>query len=324
MLEGLRHGRRSIAAASIAAMLAAPSALLAQSLSTPIVKETATPPARAEEMVLKTRRAMPKNVGETWLTVDGVPVVRNITTPTLTAFLPSRDKATGAAVILAPGGAFMLLAIDNEGYAAARWLQSQGVAAFVLKYRVRPTKPGAVGLAAELAALGGPPPTARAQPSVASPPMEAAAELAADDAEEAMLAVKGHAQEWQIDPTRIGFMGFSAGAITAVNLVYRNNPATMPAFIVPIYGNLTASDRPLPEKLPAMWAAVASDDRLFGGSDLSLLRAWHSKGGAVEFHLFEGGGHGFGYPGREGTTSEHWSQEFLWWMQAHGLLDKTK
>ena len=72
-----------------------------------------------------------------------------------------------------------------------------------------------------------------------------------------------------------------------------------------------------------MWAALAANDPLFGASDLALLRHWRDKGGAYELHLFERGEHGFGFPGRAGTTSLHWGQEFLWWLEARGLLQKA-
>ena len=69
-------------------------------------------------------------------------IVYNVVTPTLTAYLPKKSKATGTGVIVAPGGAFMLLSIDHEGNQVARWLQEKGIAAFVLKYRVAETPPG--------------------------------------------------------------------------------------------------------------------------------------------------------------------------------------
>ena len=107
------------------------------------------PPAQPPgAIVLKTPGAQASATPETWTmsNLDNVPVVQNVSVPTLTPFLPPRGKASGAAVIVAPGGGFVLLAMDHEGWAVAKWLQSQGVAAFVLKYRVLPTEPGAAGL----------------------------------------------------------------------------------------------------------------------------------------------------------------------------------
>lgn len=257
---------------------------------------------------------------ETWSVSSGdnVPVVQNVSTPTLTPFLPAPGKATGAAVIIAPGGAFYLLAMKHEGWDVARFLQAHGVAAFVLKYRVHPTEPRAAGLEKGMAALSAMPAAARLAA------LEAGARIAVEDAQEAMRVVHARAAEWHVDPARIGFMGFSAGAITTMYLAYADDPATRPAFIAPIYGGLSAPALPVPNNPPPMWAAMAADDPLFGKTDFALIPAWEAKGGAVELHLYEKGGHGFGYPGRPGTTTLEWPQAFLAWMQARGLLTATR
>src|SRR5690554_3885335 len=76
---------------------------------------------------------------ENWTSYGDTLSVRNVTSPSITPFLPDPEKATGAAVVVAPGGAFMLLSVDHEGWAVARWLAERGIAAFVLKYRLHPT-----------------------------------------------------------------------------------------------------------------------------------------------------------------------------------------
>jgi acetyl esterase/lipase len=264
--------------------------------------------------------ARPSAPPESWSmsSSDNVPVVQNVSTPTLTPFLPSLGKGTGAAVIIAPGGAFYMLAMEHEGWAVAGFLQAHGVAAFVLKYRVHPTEPKAAGLDKGLAQLSAMAPAAR----VAA--LNEGATVATEDAQDAMRLVKARAREWHVDPARIGFMGFSAGAITAMSLVYADDPATRPAFIAPIYGGLSAPARPVPKAPPPMWVAMAADDPLFGKTDFTLIPAWEAKGGAVELHLYEKGGHGFGYPGRPGTTTLGWPDEFLAWMRARGLLKATR
>ena len=257
---------------------------------------------------------------ETWSMSgsDNVPVVQNVSTPTLTPFLPAAGKATGAAVIIAPGGAFYLLAMEHEGWAVARWLQAHGVAAFVLKYRVHPTEPKAAGLEKGLAAMSALPAAQRLAV------LNEGANIATQDAQEAMRLVKARAVEWHVDPARIGFMGFSAGAITTMSLVYADDAATRPAFIAPIYGGLGAPAKPIPKSPPPMWAAMAADDPLFGKTDFALIPAWEAKGGTIELHLYEKGGHGFGYPGRAGTTTLGWPDQFLTWMRARGLLTAPK
>jgi acetyl esterase/lipase len=253
---------------------------------------------------------------ETWSmsSSDNVPVVQNVSAPSLTPFLPPPGKATGAAVIIAPGGAFYLLAMKHEGWDVARYLQAHGVAAFVLKYRVHPTEPKAAGLDKGLAAMSALPPAQRLAA------INEGANIATEDAQEAMRLVRARAREWHVDPNRIGFMGFSAGAITTMSLVYADDPGTRPAFIAPIYGGLGAPAKPIPNAPPPMWAAMAADDPLFGKTDFALIPAWEARGGAVELHLYEKGGHGFGYPGRPGTTTLGWPDEFLAWMRARGLL----
>jgi acetyl esterase/lipase len=273
-------------------------------------------------IVLKTPGAAAASATpETWTmsSLDNVPVVQNVSVPTLTPFLPPKGKATGAAVIIAPGGGFVLLAMDHEGWAVAKWLQSKGVAAFVLKYRVLPTEPKAAGLDkanAEFSAAG---PAGRLRR------IGDGARIAVQDAQEAMRVVRGRAGEWGVDPERIGFMGFSAGAITTMGLALTDDAATRPAFIAPIYGGLGAplTGGTIPQNPPPMWASQAADDPLFGKTDFALIPAWQAKGGAVELHLHEKGGHGYGYPGRPGTSTTQWPADFLAWLKARGFLGKS-
>ena len=276
------------------------------------------PPQPPGAIVLKTSAPPASATPETWTmsSMDNVPVVQNVTVPTLTPFLPPRGKATGAAVIIAPGGGFVLLAMDHEGWAVARWLQSQGVAAFVLKYRVLPTEPKAAGLDkanAEFAAAGPPGRLRR---------ISEGAKVATEDAQEAMRVVRARAAEWGVDPQRIGFMGFSAGAITTLSLALADDAATRPAFIAPIYGGLGAPlvGGTVPQDPPPMWTSQAADDPLFGKTDYALIPAWQAKGGTVELHLYEKGGHGYGYPGRKGTSTMQWPADFLAWMRSRGYL----
>lgn len=294
--------------------LVAVSLALAQPASAQPRRWDIEPPPQPPGAIVLKAPAAASATPETWTMSgsDNVPVVQNVATPTLTPFLPSKGKATGAAVIIAPGGGFVLLAIDHEGWAVAKWLQSQGVAAFVLKYRVLPTEPKAAGLEKASAQFSNPVERMRR--------LQEGAKIAVEDAQEAMRVVKARAGEWGVDPERIGVMGFSAGAITTMGLVYADDPATRPAFIAPIYGGYGAPLRPVPQSPPPMWTAMAADDPLFGKTDFALIPAWQAKGGTVELHLYEKGGHGYGFPGRAGTTTLQWPAEFLAWMGARGLL----
>jgi acetyl esterase/lipase len=260
--------------------------------------------------VLATPGAQAGAAPETWTmsSADNVPVVQNVSVPTLTPFLPAKGKATGTAVIVAPGGGFVLLAMDHEGWQVARWLQSQGVAAFVLKYRVLPSEPKAAGLDklnAEIAAL---PLDARLRR------LGEGETLAVADAQAAIRLVRARAGQWGVDPERIGLMGFSAGAITTLGVALADDPAARPSFIAPIYGGLSAPlfGGKVPDKPPPMWTSQA------------LVRDWQARGGAVELHLYEKGGHGYGFPGRPGTTTTHWPADFLAWLKARGLLAASR
>jgi dienelactone hydrolase len=178
-----------------------------------------------------------------------------------------------------------------------------------------PTERGAAGLDKAGVAFNDPAERARR--------LSEGVRIATEDAQEAMRIVRGHAGEWGIDPAKVGFLGFSAGALTTMNLAYTDDPATRPAFIAPIYGGLGAPIRPVPNAPPPMWAAMAADDPLFGKTDFALIPAWQAKGGTVELHLYEHGGHGFGYPGRPGTSTLQWPGDFLAWLKSRGLLGKA-
>lgn len=312
----INHERRSLATLVCALLLSSAPAAVAQLRP---LRDIPAPHAPAEEITLKASGPSPVTAPESWIQMGNQRVVQNVSIPSLYVFLPLADKATGTAVVIAPGGGFFMLSMDSEGWSVARWLQSQGIAAFVLKYRLQPSTPGTVGLLQSFTKLISPMAGPNG-PSDLKTYLAKGTLLATEDAKEAMRVVRARAAEWKIDPARIGFMGFSAGAFTALNLVYTSDRAREPAFIGVIYGPMGAPAQRVPVSPPPMWAALASDDPLLGKTDFALINAWRAKGGEVEFHLYEKGGHGFGFPGREGTTTMHWSQEFLWWLKSQGLL----
>jgi acetyl esterase/lipase len=252
--------------------------------------------------------------GESWFRQDGNPFVRNVTRATLQPFLPDPARATGVAVIVAPGGGFLMLSMDNEGWSVARKLAEQGIAAFVLKYRLRPTPADIAGFEAAMAAMfaNAGNPAGRLKPD----------ELARDrpdqiaDARAAFALVRSRAREWNIDPSRVGMIGFSAGAMTTM-ITTLAAPETRPAFIGPIYGSMEAVK--VPADAPPMFAVIAADDPLFAKKGFGLLDAWQSAGRPVEFHMYQAGGHGFGL-GRQGTTSTDWFPAFMHWLRVSGFL----
>lgn len=249
---------------------------------------------------------------EQWMVQNGLIGVRNVTVPTLTPVLPA-GPPTGAAVIVAPGGAFLGLAIDHEGWQIARWLANHGIAAFVLKYRVLPTPVDNAQFQRENNAMrsGG---TASFAPPDNTPPEALADGLAA------IRYVREHAVEFGVDPQRVGFMGFSAGGFLSRSVV-EHGGADAPNFVAPIYPSMAPMQ--VPANAPPMFVAIAADDFLLAmHPDMPLLRDYRAVGAPIEFHLLANGGHGFGLAnGTQGMASEDWIETLYRWMGVIGVLE---
>ncbi len=302
-----RHAWSLVAATLACAGLAASPANALDDRMTPIAT-----PAQPDAIVLGTGPLPGATAPEAWHSQYGSVFARNVTVATLTPFLPDPAKATGAAVIVAPGGGFMTLSMQNEGWDVARALAARGVAAFVLKYRLNPTPQEMPAFEAQMRDMFSG--TARRPPS----PQDGAAALAPQiaDARAAFALVRAHAKDWHIDSDRIGMVGFSAGAMLTLSTELYGGDAK-PAFLGEIYGPLAPVN--VPADAPPLFVALAADDPFFGNGGYGIIDSWRAAKKPVEFHLFEQGGHGFGmYP--KDTTSTGWFDEFVRWMAMHGLL----
>jgi len=273
-------------------------------------------PAEPGAIPLKTGGVTGSPAPEAWFSQYGVAMTRNVSSATLTPFLPDPAKATGAAVIVAPGGGFLMLSMENEGWRVAKAFAARGIAAFVLKYRLKPT-PAAMpqfeqAVTAMFAGAGRADSRLKPQDAVAGLSDQIA------DARAAFALVRSRAAQWHVDPARVGMIGFSAGAMTTM-AVALSAPDTAPAFIAPIYGSMEAVK--VPADAPPMFAVLASDDPLFAHKGFGLIDAWQQAGRPVEFHLYEHGGHGFGL-GKAGTTSTGWFDAMMRWLDTNGLLAK--
>ncbi len=268
-------------------------------------------PAQPNAITLGTGPLPGATASESWHSQYGSVFARNVTVATLTPFLPDPAKATGAAVIVAPGGGFMTLSMENEGWDVARALAAKGVAAFVLKYRLKqtPQDMGAFEESMRQMFAGAARPPAQQDPSVMLAPQIA-------DARAAFALVRAHAGEWHVDPDRIGMVGFSAGAMLTMTTTLYGQDAR-PAFIGTIYGAMAPVT--VPADAPPLFVALAADDPLFGNSGFGLIDSWRNARRPVEFHLYEQGGHGFGMYRKE-TTSTGWFDAFVAWMGMHGYL----
>ncbi len=240
------------------------------------------------------------------------PVMRitNVTRPTLKLFRPAREIDTQAAVVICPGGGYSILAWDLEGEEVAAWLNSIGVTGIVLKYRV----------------------PKRAEASRFGPPLQ--------DAQRALSLVRSKAQEWGLDPQRIGMLGFSAGghltAAASTNFDKRTYDAIdavdrvscRPDFSVLLYpggmidnGVLTPEIRVNGETPPA-FLAHAGDDKVSPENSALYYLALHRAGVPAELHIYASGGHGFGLRPTPAPCST-WPQRCADWMKSRNLLNRS-
>jgi acetyl esterase/lipase len=280
---------------------------------------TPIPAPPAPNAILLYPDAKIEGLDEQWENYAGGPIVRNVVRPTLTPFLPDPAKANGAAVIIAPGGAFMYLGMEGEGYKFAQWLAERGVVVFVLKYRIRPTSRDPQEFLANMFAMLRKVASDRAQdkpPTDADIPGVPAAAL--EDAQTAVRLVRSRAGEWHVDGARIGFIGFSAGAFLSLRAGLVSDPAARPDFIATMYGPTNIAE--VPAYAPPLFLAAALDDPLFAVGTGDLMAAWSRAKRPIEAHFYEHGGHGFA----KGTTSEFWNEQFYAWMDRRGLLKAAK
>jgi len=255
---------------------------------------------------------------ETWFRQWGDPMARNITKATLTPVLADPDKATGASVIVAPGGGFMWLSMGNEGWEVADALAAQGINAFVLKYRLQPTAEKLEHFEKEMTQRFAEATNRTGEDGEETAPRPPRWDLSnqLEDVEAAYALILENAEEWGVDPERIGMIGFSAGAGLTMHTALNSENVDL-AFIGPIYGGMGAVE--VPADAPPMFAAIATDDFLFGG-EFGLIRSWYEAGVPVEFHLYQNGGHGFGL-GNPDRTSNKWFDAFLHWLDVNGFTD---
>lgn len=238
-------------------------------------------------------------------------MVRNVTRPTLTPFFPKKGTANGAAVIVAPGGAFMGLAITHEGWDVARALNARGITAFVLKYRLIQTPRDE----AEAGAFMG-----QMMMKEIGSPMDGALlkqSFAPADARAAIAMVRANAAKWHVDPARVGIIGFSAGAMTSRRVALDAPPAERPNFVGYIYGPQDAE--PVPADAPPLFDAIALNDSLFPSKGFPIAAAWLAAKRPVEIHGYQTGDHGFGL-GVPGTTTTGVIDQFVAWLSMQGFL----
>ena len=230
--------------------------------------------------------------------VPGAETIKNeriasVPNPNLTVFLPDAAKATGVAVVIAPGGGHRHLAIDHEGYDVARWLNKIGVAAFVLKYRLAKADGADGSITVDIQVRA--------------------------DGRRAIQIVRDRAAEWKIDPAKIGMMGFSAGGELAALTAMHYDPGTRPDFVALIYPNVRPETKKIDKDTPPAFLVHADDDRLSAAISVNYYLDLKKAGVSAEIHIYGTGGHGFGMKDRPLPVTQ-WTQRFEEWMAARKLL----
>lgn len=255
----------------------------------------------------------------------------SIINPYLDVYPASKEKSNGTAVIICPGGAYIGMAVKHEGAQIAKWLNTIGVTAFVLKYRL---------------------PNDSIMKNKTIGPLQ--------DAQRAMRIVRNHANEWGVNPQKIGIMGFSAGGHLASTLsthykdkVYESEDLTSakPDFSILIYPVISMDSKithwgsrenllgkePSPELVkyysnelqvdnetpPAFMAHSLDDGAVPVQNSINYALAMHKSKIPCELHIYQTGGHGYGLGNPSGTEST-WSESCRKWFEMRGLLDKGK
>ena len=239
-------------------------------------------------------------------------VVTNVSVPTLTIFKPSQEINTGVSVIIAPGGALYALSIESEGREVAKWLNEKGITAMILKYRLVPTGDDGVAEISELS---------ENNPAKIGEEVAKVIPYSIADGLEAVSYARQHAKELDIDPVKIGFMGFSAGGAVTMGVAYQYNEKNRPDFLVPVYAWTDVMPVQKPQKKsPPMLLICASDDPLgLAPGSIKIYNSWYTEKLNVSIHMYSKGGHGFGM-NKQGLPSDKWIERFFDWTLAEGIV----
>jgi len=231
--------------------------------------------------------------------------IKNINNPSITVFFPPADIANGTAVVICPGGGFRLLVFKAEGIDPAKFLNKLGITAIILKYRL-PREPNSPY-------------------SLDKQPME--------DAFRAVRVARSHAQEWKIDTTRVGMLGFSAGGEVVDIIAFKpgkgNSQAAdpidrlngRPDFIMQVYpGPLNVPDI-IPQNAPPAFLIAANNDTCCSGTVMSLLEKYRVSKASVEAHIIAHGDHAFNMGYRSSFQSlKNWPQLMVYWLEDSKLI----
>lgn len=239
---------------------------------------------------------------------NGERQVSSVHKPSITPFVPAKEKATAAAVLVIPGGGHRVLCVDHEGCSVAQWLADHGVAAFVLKHRLA-REPGSTYTIQDHALA---------------------------DTQRAIRLIRSRAREWNFDPERLGAMGFSAGGelvalacmrpgegqANAADPLERLN--SRPAFQALIYPGRSADINPEKNAPPAFLACSENDRKDISEGLAEVYLRFKRVGASAEIHVYATGGHGFGLRTANTGSLAGWPDRFLEWLGSRGFVPIKK
>jgi acetyl esterase/lipase len=243
---------------------------------------------------------------------DTIKRLANVSEPTIAIYAPAKEKANGTAIIVAPGGGYNILAIEHEGTDVCEWLNSLGVTAVLLKYRV----PRRAGQTPDNLAM-------------------------IQDAQRAISLVRSMHTELQIDPKRVGMLGFSAGGhlsacaclmkkrmYDVVDKADESQPHE-PNFGILVYpggvidkGGALKPEFDIKKDSPPMFFAHSSDDRVSSENSIALYLALQKNKVPAELHLYSSGGHGYGMR-KTAHPCSTWPDRAADWLRSRGVLEKA-
>lgn len=245
--------------------------------------------------------------------------------PSIDVYLPPTELATGSAVILCPGGAMRVLSWTTDVEQMATLLNAHGIAAIGLKYRLNNAPWPKYAKMPKMVDVTGFERFAKANANpMPSKEGDAANMRAADDAQAALDMVRAHAEEWGIDPQKVGYLGFSAGGGVALAATIRAQAEQLPSFVCTAFGP-SLMDVDVPNPAPPMLIMTRAEHPNVAAGCLGLFLEWKKAGGNAELHMYADGSGPFALMEQNGsTTTEQWSDDLLRWLTAKGFGKESR
>ena len=231
-------------------------------------------------------------------------LIDNVSLPEIELYKAKGDIKTNKAMIICPGGGLYFLAYEKEGTVLAKKLASKGITAVVLKYRTYPREGSVINWVDNLW-----------QTSAIVDCAKTILPYSAKDALSAIEMIRKNASKFEVDPNKIGLMGFSAGGAVTMQAAYEANENNQPNFIAPIYPWMAiVAAHKVPSNQPPAFISCANDDPLeLASPTVAIYNDWIAAGAEADLHMFSKGGHGFG-TNKFGIPVDIWSDLLVDWI----------